>query len=115
MTLNGVRSRDWEGVGKAEALLQRKGRWSELHEMLGEADIVVLTTAQTAKTRGMVNASFLAACRPGVHIINVARGTYFGNSILVAIGHRHVSLLGTYTSLHSQLLLEANEPCMKAA
>ena len=74
VTMNGVRSREWEGAGKAGALLQRRGRWAELHEMVGEADIIVLTTVQNAKTRGMVDAAFLAACRPGVHIINVARG-----------------------------------------
>jgi phosphoglycerate dehydrogenase-like enzyme len=40
----------------------------------GEADLVVLTCTLHAGTRGLVNASFLAAMRPGAHLVNVARG-----------------------------------------
>jgi phosphoglycerate dehydrogenase-like enzyme len=40
----------------------------------GEADLVILTCTLHAGTRGLVNARFLAAMRPGAHLVNVARG-----------------------------------------
>ena len=55
--------------------VEKRGSWSQLHAFAAEADIVILTCTQTAATRGMVDAAFLAACKPGVVIINVARGT----------------------------------------
>ena len=40
----------------------------------GDADLVVLTCTLHAGTRGLVDAPFLAAMRPGAHLVNVARG-----------------------------------------
>lgn len=41
---------------------------------LPAADIVVLTCTLNNATRSMVDSAFLDACRPGVRIVNVARG-----------------------------------------
>ena len=57
------------------ALLRERGSGpADLYRMLGQADIVVLTCTLHAGTRGLVNAPFLAAMRPGSILINVARG-----------------------------------------
>jgi len=46
----------------------------DLKRLLRGADIVVLTCTLNAATQGMVDEEFLNACKPGVRIINVARG-----------------------------------------
>ncbi|WP_022881487.1 NAD(P)-dependent oxidoreductase [Gryllotalpicola ginsengisoli] len=47
---------------------------SALRELAALADIVVLAVPLDATTRHLVDAAFLAACRPGTLIVNVARG-----------------------------------------
>ena len=42
--------------------------------MAAKADIIAMTCSQTPETKGMVDGKLLAACKPGVHIVNVARG-----------------------------------------
>ncbi|MGR8919448.1 MAG: phosphoglycerate dehydrogenase [Gammaproteobacteria bacterium] len=46
-------------------------RWPE---RVGECDFLVFTCALTPANRHMLDAAVLAACRPGVRIVNVARG-----------------------------------------
>jgi phosphoglycerate dehydrogenase-like enzyme len=61
--------------GEIAALLDGRGRFPEdVASLAASADFVVLTCPQNAETRGMVDERFLASCKPGVRIINVARG-----------------------------------------
>ncbi|GAA1204713.1 2-hydroxyacid dehydrogenase [Prauserella alba] len=46
----------------------------ELPSLLGQADIVALLVPLTSKTRGMVDAGFLAAMPDGAVLVNAARG-----------------------------------------
>lgn len=46
----------------------------ELDELLARADFITLHTPLTDKTRNIIDAAALAKCRPGVRIINCARG-----------------------------------------
>ena len=71
--LMGVRRGPW-GTTPLEAELQQKGVFQDLHSLVGQADLIVLTCSLTDATRGMVDRAFLATCKPGVRIINVARG-----------------------------------------
>ena len=75
--LIGVRRSPW-GTNPADAPLesdlQQTGSFQDLHGLLNQADLVVLTCSQTELTKGMVNSAFLQACKPGVRVINVARG-----------------------------------------
>lgn len=75
--LMGARRSPW-GLNSSdshlEAELQQKGIFQDLHSLCGQADIIVLTCSLTDATRGMVDRAFLTACKPGVRIINVARG-----------------------------------------
>ena len=67
--------------------VEKRGSWSQLHAFAAEADIVILTCTQTAATRGMVDAAFLAACKVGVVIINVARGGAFQPNEMICSSH----------------------------
>ena len=60
----------------AEAALDAKGLWGQMSSLTGQADIIILATSQDATTRGFVNQAFLSACKPGVIIVNVARGKH---------------------------------------
>lgn len=45
------------------------------HELAVQADHIVLTATATAETRHLVDDEFLRHTRPGVHLVNVARGS----------------------------------------
>ena len=74
--LAAVRRSAWDQAGEAgaEALLDAKGSWSNMGSLTAEADIVIVACSQDATSRGFVNQAFLSACKPGVIIVNVARG-----------------------------------------
>ncbi len=46
----------------------------ELNDLLGHADFITLHTPMTEATRGLINAEALARTKPGVRVINCARG-----------------------------------------
>jgi D-3-phosphoglycerate dehydrogenase len=46
----------------------------ELDELLARADFITLHTPKTESTRNLLNKDTLARCKPGVRIINAARG-----------------------------------------
>jgi phosphoglycerate dehydrogenase-like enzyme len=45
-----------------------------LEELLGRSDHLVIAAPATPDTRHLMDASAFAACKPGVHVINIARG-----------------------------------------
>lgn len=53
-----------------DALFSRE----RLHEMLGQADAVVLSCPHTPETEGMIDAAAFAAMKDGVLFVNIARG-----------------------------------------
>jgi phosphoglycerate dehydrogenase-like enzyme len=54
-----------------------------LHPLLPTADYIVLAAPLTAATRRMIDASCFAAMKPGVVLINVARGALIDESALI--------------------------------
>ncbi|KAA9149777.1 2-hydroxyacid dehydrogenase [Amycolatopsis acidicola] len=56
----------------------------ELPELLGEHDVVVLMVPLTSRTRGMVDARFLAAMADNSLLVNVSRGQVVDNDALLA-------------------------------
>ena len=46
----------------------------ELDQVLSRSDFITLHTPMTDQTRGMINKTSLAKCKPGVRIVNCARG-----------------------------------------
>jgi phosphoglycerate dehydrogenase-like enzyme len=57
---------------------------SELPELLGDADVVVLLVPLTDETRGLVDAAFLAAMPDGALLVNAARGPVVDTDALLA-------------------------------
>ena len=63
-----------------------------LSDLLSQTDVITLHCPSTPETRGMLNSESLAKTRPGVSIINLARGDLIDpNSLLVALQTGHVS------------------------
>ena len=60
----------------------------ELDELLGRADFITLHVPLTDKTRGIISAAAITKCRPGVRIINCARGAGRGAEIGACGGGR---------------------------
>jgi phosphoglycerate dehydrogenase-like enzyme len=65
---------------------QREGvhEMSDLPEMLGRADVVVLCVPLTDATRGLAGADFLARMRDGALLVNVSRGPVVDTDALLA-------------------------------
>ena len=59
------------------------GRDDDLHEALGEADVVSLHCPLTAETQHLIDARALAAMRPGAVLVNTARGAIVDEHALV--------------------------------
>jgi phosphoglycerate dehydrogenase-like enzyme len=57
---------------------------AELPRLLPQADVVVILLPLTAETRGLVNAQFLAAMRPGALLVNPARGAVVDTDALTS-------------------------------
>ena len=83
--------------GPLEAELQQTGAFGDLHRLVGQADLIVLTCSLTDATRGMVDRAFLAACKPGVRIINVARGMLCAANSSAAVTHLNLGATETVT------------------
>ena len=56
----------------------------ELDELLAQADFITLHVPMTDKTRGILNAEAIAKTKPGVRIINCARGGLVDEAALAA-------------------------------
>ena len=64
----------------------------ELDELLGRADFITLHVPLTDRTRGIISAEAIAKCRPGVRIINCARGGLIDEDALAeALKSGHVA------------------------
>lgn len=68
-------------------------------DRLGEADFIVVTCALTAANHHMVNGNILAQAKPGVRVVNVARGPLIDQVALVeglASGQVHSAALDVF-------------------
>tara|TARA_B100001105_G_scaffold121100_1_gene97127 strand:+ start:7220 stop:8131 length:912 start_codon:yes stop_codon:yes gene_type:complete len=66
---------------------------------IGEADFLAFTCALTVSNRHMLNAETLQACKPGVRVVNVARGPLIDEAALfdaLASGHVHSAALDVF-------------------
>ncbi|MBB3661503.1 MULTISPECIES: 2-hydroxyacid dehydrogenase [Prauserella salsuginis group] len=72
----------------------------ELPSLLGQADIVALLVPLTSKTRGMVDAGFLAAMPDGAVLVNAARGPVLDTD----------ALLDELTARRLRAILDVTEP-----
>lgn len=80
MRLFAVRQSNWPvampSAEEPQAALEAFGQWTSRLDFARRADVIVLACTETPETRGVIDAKFLAHCRPGVVIINVTRGPW---------------------------------------
>jgi phosphoglycerate dehydrogenase-like enzyme len=55
-----------------------------MHELARQANVVTVHTPLNAETRGMIDARFFAAGKPGMHFVNTARGAIVNVPDLIA-------------------------------
>jgi phosphoglycerate dehydrogenase-like enzyme len=65
-------------------LLDERHPWSAIPDLVGRADVIILTCNLTPETRGMIDASLLDKCKDGVMIVNVARGGLLDHAATLA-------------------------------
>jgi phosphoglycerate dehydrogenase-like enzyme len=78
---------------------QRTVRPEQLHEVVGQADVVVLAAPATPETTNLVDADFLGRMKPGSLLVNVARGTLVDDDALIASldsGHLAAAILDVF-------------------
>ncbi|MCO7608794.1 D-isomer specific 2-hydroxyacid dehydrogenase family protein [Pseudomonas chlororaphis] len=56
---------------------------ADLHELFARADHLLLAVPLTEQTRRIIDADVLAAAKPGLHLINIARGALIDQSALL--------------------------------
>jgi phosphoglycerate dehydrogenase-like enzyme len=56
---------------------------ARLHELLAEADFLVVSVPLTAETRGLLDASAFARLKPGAVLVDVSRGGVVGQAALI--------------------------------
>lgn len=57
--------------------------WTDLHEMLAQADFVCLATPHTPETEAMIDEAAFDAMKPGAVLINVARGAVVDEAAMI--------------------------------
>lgn len=68
---------------------------SELHASLGESDFVVLSTPHTPDTENLIDAAAIAAMKPGIVLINIARGIVIDEEAMIeALRSGHIAYAG---------------------
>jgi phosphoglycerate dehydrogenase-like enzyme len=70
--------------GAADPLAERMGSLAEVNSLLPAADVVVLATPLNQQTRGLADAAFFAAMKPGSVLVNVGRGDLVDEPALLA-------------------------------
>lgn len=86
----GMRLVGYDPFVSAERARQINVTLMDLDELLATADFVTIHVAKTPETTGLLNAERLAAAKPGLRIVNVARGGIVDEQALadaIASGH----------------------------
>ncbi|MEM9333948.1 MAG: D-2-hydroxyacid dehydrogenase [Pseudomonadota bacterium] len=91
MRVIGTRNSSREGPDYVDYV----GLSDELLELAGQADVVVNALPLTDKTRGLFNADFFDAVKPGVIFVNVARGgSVVQDDLIAALNDGRVAAAG---------------------
>jgi phosphoglycerate dehydrogenase-like enzyme len=86
---------------------------AELHHLLGDADVVVLSAPQTAATRSLIGHAELERMKPGALLVNVSRGGLIDEDALVR-ALRAGSLGGAALDVFQHEPLAADSPLWEA-
>ncbi|MFH1178720.1 MAG: D-2-hydroxyacid dehydrogenase [Candidatus Bathyarchaeota archaeon] len=72
-----------EGIDPESVNVDKLYPHSELRQMLGEADFVVLIVPETEETRGLLGREEIASMKKGAYLINISRGTVVDEPALI--------------------------------
>jgi phosphoglycerate dehydrogenase-like enzyme len=79
-----------EGMGDSQGdFVHRLYPAQAVKSMLKDCDFIVVAVPLTGATRGLVDASVLAACKPGAYLIDVSRGGIVDQSALIKALNEH--------------------------
>jgi phosphoglycerate dehydrogenase-like enzyme len=68
---------------------------SGLHEALGRSDFVVIATPHTPDTENLIDAAAIAAMKPGIVLVNLARGIVIDEDAMIeALRSGHIAYAG---------------------
>lgn len=68
---------------------------SGLHDALSRSDFVVLSTPHTAGTENLIDAAAIAAMKPGIVLVNIARGIVIDeDAMIAALRSGHIAYAG---------------------
>lgn len=68
---------------------------SGLHEALGRSDFVVIATPHTPETENLIDAGAIAAMKPGIVLVNIARGVVIDEDAMIeALRDGHIAYAG---------------------
>ena len=68
---------------------------SDLHHALGLADAVVITVPHTPSTDNLIDAAAIAAMKPGIALVNIARGVIIDQDAMIdALRRNHIGFAG---------------------
>ncbi len=68
---------------------------SDLHRALGQADAVVITVPHTPSTDNLIDAAAIAAMKPGIALVNIARGVIIDeDAMIAALRSNHIGFAG---------------------
>jgi len=79
-------------------------RVDSLEEMVERSDHLLLAAPATRETKGMISAEILARAKPGLHLINIARGLLVDDGALLAALDRGQLSLATLDVTHPEPL-----------
>ena len=102
-------TRSGEGDG---ALAEKIVPVTMLHEVLSEADFVILAAPETPETRRMIGAPELARMKPSAYFMNVSRGALVDEPSLIAALERR-EIAGAALDVASQEPLPPESPLWK--
>jgi phosphoglycerate dehydrogenase-like enzyme len=84
------------------------GTLADLPKLLPQADIVVLSCALNAETRGLGNETFFAAMKPQSILVNIARGGVIEDEALLASLDRDKPSVAVLDVFHQEPLPATN-------
>lgn len=93
---------------RPHALADEVGTLADLPKLLPRADIVVLSCALNAETRGLANEAFFKAMKPQSILVNIARGGVVEDATLLAALDRDTPRVAILDVFHEEPLPPTN-------
>ena len=91
----GMKVRAWTRKPSAERARRHRMEFTDLESLLRESDVISVHTALTEETRNLLDAKALACTRPGVLLVNTARGEIIDeNALIEALRSGHIAGAG---------------------